>query len=579
MSYAQPVTRLNVTALPSKPNPSIIYVLPNGKEYLGGNELGAGSAVSTVPNFNRAPTPTDNTTIGITAAGQVWQAGGVIYETAAAPTATSASWQVAMNQGGAPLPVLGGSASVPFVGGTFAADPTYTGKAFRLSMKIGTVVTTQDVSITNGVLDVQTAATFIARADAGELPTIDRIYHQPDNTVFASVSGINPLLIVWDPLLQTYLITGDGAAPRGLKIPASVSVNKNNFGLILFGRGGNAADSGQTGCHYGAVGDNTNASGPFAGIAGYGTGGLYGSCGSLGNQIAVGGALIAPDVGPSVVGLDSNPSTGWTLWANEYEAGAGNVASSLTLSGGWIGTNIAANSKAGQFRTGLFVISNASVSATKRAALKRWVYRMFNALPQSPHLVVIGGDSRAMGTNTQYLSTPGIVLKPLMKSHARVYNIANGGQKIAEYQSAVLGNLSKLQKTGGINVYMSILDVNDINAGTLPDAVYALKQAEYAAAKAAGFKVVCFVGLRTTNGTVASNGKTYSQNLDALNDLVAAGGAAAVGADVIVDGRTLQSASTPGTATYYSDGIHQSDTTNQAIMALVAPAIDNLLAS
>jgi hypothetical protein len=528
-----------------------------------------------VNTYNRTPTASDNTSIGITAAGQPWQSSGVIYETITAPTSTGATWQVATQQGGLPEPVLGAS-TIKFMGGTMAGKPGLNGKAIQISCTISSATVTQDISFINGEFDVKSASSFMARADAGTIPEVSRVYHQLDDTVFAIKNSTrNQLLLVWDPVIQNYMLTGTGTSSCQLIIPASVTVSKNNFGLIFYGRGANASDSGQSGCHYGSVGDATH----YAGLAGYGTGGLYGSCGSDGNQIATGGAIIAPEAGASIVGLNSDPSAGWRLWANELEAGAGNVdVSGLTLAGGFIGSNDGGTTaKAGQFRTMLMVITNSSVSQVKRDSLKRWVYRTFNTQPQVPNLVVMTGDSRAMGTNTQYMDTPGLILRQLIKSSARVYNIANGGAKITDIQTNVLPNLAKLIRSGGKSVYISILDVNDINTPLNPDTVFASKKAEVAAAKALGFSVVVVYGLRTTNNSLGLNGVANKVNLDTLNSLYTAAGSQGLGADAIVDAGVLQSASQPTITQYYSDGIHQQGATNFAIMTLVAPVVDSLL--
>jgi hypothetical protein len=72
MSFAQSVTRLNVSALPSKPNPAIIYVLPDGKEYLGSRELGGATSRAVF-------VPSMPTTEGIIAAAQAARDAGGGY--------------------------------------------------------------------------------------------------------------------------------------------------------------------------------------------------------------------------------------------------------------------------------------------------------------------------------------------------------------------------------------------------------------------------------------------------------------------------------------------------------------------
>jgi hypothetical protein len=88
---------------------------------------------------------------------------------------------------------------------------------------------------------------------------------------------------------------------------------------------------------------------------------------------------------------------------------------------------------------------------------------------------------------------------------------------------------------------------------------------------------VAVCGLRETNGSVGANGVLNRINLDTLNALYAAAGAAGLGADRVVNVGALQSASDPFTAAYYSDGIHQQGATNFAIIAAVAPVVDSLL--
>lgn len=524
---------------------------------------------------DRAPLASDDSTKYPTTA--VWAARGpkskLLYTVADMSTAGAAVWTPSISPTYAKAADVLGAACVA-AGGLMCMKAGYTGGAIDLQTTVASTPTTTTINIlAGGALDVATLEKTMAAADAGSKFYVTKVYDQTANANhFVQFGAIGYPQIMWDGVLESYVITGAQlpANTPGCLQNATLALNPTNFGAFFFGR---AAGCGNNSSNViASFGTYTGAT-SLAYILQSGADGklLAFSSNATSTSASNATATIPPtmDSSPCVISVIGNAANSGSVTVNE-DVGilSGETRKPTSTTGVILGyDNISTGRYMGMRLVG-FAIANAAPTTAQQAAIRQGAYYDLPIIPQANDVVVCIGDSRFSGYLTTLNQGAPDLLRKSINRPVRWYNFGHGGQTAQNMISTSVVNAAAQYRAGYRNIAIVLAGVNDfiVNAATAATTLGYL-QSIYTTLRAAGFTVVTVAELSAN----APNGAF----LASLRTLILAN-ARTVG-DYVIDVSTYAPVTTPGTAAFYSDGLHPTTPLSQLIAGALYPTVINLL--
>lgn len=553
--------------------------------YWVGDKVAIGGVVVPQPilSYDRPPDQSDNSSKGYTI-NSVWQHGGNIYQPAVAPDATAGYWRTMPNSGGLPGDVLGAAAQC--VGGMIALKTGFTGPAVRLTSTVAASPVNTDINIlAGGRIDENAIQAVIAAADTGTYVYVTTIYDQSgagNHCVFSVVANLPlAMYVVWDELLGCYTIGADQSLQtsfnQGIQFPATLSVAESAFTALFFGRGLTSSSTNEA--MIASFGSSTNV---FA---------IDVQEDAVGPTVAMwsGSSRVPDPSGTAWAPLDCRPcvvsvvgtTTNLTIGCNENSYVKTLTTVTTARTGGFLGAwNLNNNGRGPGMRYLGFAIGNAAASAAQIRRVKNWFYSKFNVKPQTRNRFVLVTDSRGgQILNTANAITKGVagtnlgmLIAEALKSDTEVINAQRGSSTNAIHASITVPGLVKMVKTGGKNVAAVMLGINDFLVLSLtPAQSVAALAANVSALKAGGYTVLVIAELATTSTTGSA-----STNLPLLRARINAGES---GADHVIDVSDITAVVTPSNATFYPDGVHETECVARPIASRIAAVVDEIMSS
>jgi len=518
---------------------------------------------------DRLPKPSDNASVGYSAS-SLWQHGGSIFKPASAPSNTSALWVRQPRQGGHIANVMG--ANCRFAGGTVAMKAGYVGNAIDVTVKVGGADVTETITIlSGGELDADKVLGLLARADANTKATVTQIYDQTGlgNHIVKDAAYAAPLLD-WDELAGRFVVTGDydntDNIARQLRIPTTLTANRNNWSAFALGRAVNACADNYNNIIL-TLGDSQGNTNPTASWLPAVDGSI------LVNHTPTGGGWAPTQKVPMPSGLMvAGVSSGATLkaFSNERSGSGSNLSDASLLTGGWIGSDNGTNIRRIPVRFFGIAICNTAVTDAQIEVIKTGFYARFDVAPQVLDRVVILGDSRPAGAFAKYFRTVAIQLADRLGKRAEVVNLSNGSYTISQAQTTMAPTAKTIVRTGRKNIAIIFAGVNNFIVGNqTPQQVVTEMAALVADLKGAGYKVIVLGELATTSTVNGANTK-----LPQLRDLLRGN---PVGADSVVMLDSYPEVIAANVAANYPDGLHPSAALFGLIAGALEPVVDRYL--
>lgn len=517
------------------------------------------------------PTADDNASTGYTAS-STWQHAGSVYKPNAAPSAGSALWVRQQTHGGHIATVMG--AACRFAGGTVAMKAGYTGPGIDVTVKVAAVDTTETIDILpGGELYNDKLLGLLARADSGTKATVTQIYDQTGlgNHVVKDAARAAPLLD-WDVVAGRFVVSGDYDSAdniaRQLRIPNTLTANRNNWSAFALGRAANACADNYNNIIL-TLGDSQGGVNQISSWLPA----INGS--ALINNSPAGGGWVPSTKVPMTSGLMvAGVSSGATIkaFANERSGSGSNTSDAALLTGGWIGSDNGTNIRRIPGRFFGFAICNAAFTDAQVNAIKVGFYSRFDVAPQVLDQVVVLGDSRPAGAFAKYFHTFAMQLSERLGKRAEVINLANGSYRISEVLATIAPTAAAIVRPAAKNIAVIFAGVNNIIVGNqTTEQIIAEMASLVSYLKAAGYRVVVLGELATTNATNGANTK-----LPLLRNALRTN---PVGADsvVVLDGYPEVLAASD--AASYPDGLHPSAALFGLIAGVVDPVVTQMLAS
>jgi lysophospholipase L1-like esterase len=517
-----------------------------------------------IPATQRAPTVTDDATKGFTTS-SVWQFDGQVY-TPASVNGGAAVWAPVFPRPIAlPADILGTAAVGAY--GTAAMKAGYTGASIDVTYTKSAASTVATINILpNGQLDRASLYAAIVSRDAGTLARVTKVYDQTGNAnhLVAAAAG-GPLIGMRSINSFEEISWGSNLGEAGLTIPTTVSLNRQNFSVFMFGSatsatGRTAGSAPLIACELG------NTSGGFGVSFQGGTGQVSAGPGSLiafsSSPSTNNGFSVSIPEGPSVVGFIS-AAAGLTMTVNERSSTIAALQSN-TMTGGNVGRTARVAGAEGMFYPFGIVIANAAATTAQQIAIRQSAYANFNLAPQIQDQIVILGDSRSQGYKTDHgLNWPSQLQQRLSTQYAvDVVDMSVYGLQLLYVddatQGTVLGAVAQY-RPGARNTAIVFAGVNDVSAGRTAAAALVNLQDAVNRLNAVGYRVIVINELRNT------------ANSNAAMDAYRAAFATVTGATVI-DPMSVPALTDPTNTAIFPDGLHFS-TQGSAIMAAFVEAM------
>ncbi len=506
-----------------------------------------------ISRLNRAPTISDDQSIGY-AANSTWlNAGNGDVWQCLASTTGAAAWQKTGASRALPLDAAPSAAAAY---GVTRLRRAYAGNAFQIKRLSDN--TTLDVGFVNDVADFGAADAFCQ----GTTGVFAKWYDQSGNGLDA-LAGANPPRLTFNTVngFRAISFSTLGGAYQSFNVPAGLSLARNNYSVFMVMMSTGHAQ-GQTSY----VVNGTDAS--------YLNNSLLISA-NTGRFQAVANAFpvfFNADAEPTALILSSG-NTSLTLTANEQSATAAAPLTASSLVGGAIG-----------LYSGYLFMGEAmacafyarALSSTETSSLKNAAYQQFRMTPQLLDRLVLIADSIGAGADADVAMPWSRQARDLFTTRPwRIFNQGASGQTAAWFDANYAANTGPLKQAGVRNILIISLGTNDIAAGTAATAIYASLSSLVGKARATGYTDIGMATiLPRSNTTLAGGGAAQETVRLALNTLIRANGA---GADFIVDvgaDSVMGAYANVGDATLYVGGLHPT-ARGQAYLARVYAAAIN----
>lgn len=390
------------------------------------------------------------------------------------------------------------------------------------------------------------------------------------------LGAYNPPYIDFDPVLGRYVIfTPSTATKRVLQFPQTMTITSGqNMGVLALGRGVTSGDL--TTAAMMAVGDQSVGTTKVIVIQ---AGSSYATCGQLKTYNTDTGSATYPvalDVQPSAM-LFSCSASSAIFNVNGATASAA-ARAATAYAGGWLfSLSPAVAAYTGMFRFVGVSVFNSCPTATQQTLLMASSIARINAVPQVKNTVFCVGDSRIVN---RFLNKGVGIPDFLARAIGRAWRVVNVGvqsstvaQQIGDgLVPTVTGLAASLNtlKSSGKNYAVILIGVNDFGIGSATvSTVFTNIQTMCNQLVSVGIAPIVIPELATTS-TAGSNPSTQ---LQVLRSLINAAGESGMNASAIVDVSSFVPVVTPSNTTYYSDGLHPTESLDQAIASAVSVVI------
>lgn len=521
-----------------------------------------------INKFNRAPRPTDNSSLGFTST-SYWQHAGKLFKPLSAPTSGSCAWAPLQRKAAQVVDIVG-TTNTKFAGGTVAVKSGYASSAIDISVTIATVATPATINIlASGELDVSTLEGYLSRMDAGTYCTVTKVYDQTGNGNHLVKDGsYAALLLDFDAELGRYVITSEyvsGGVDRRLRIPNTVVTARNAFSMIFVGRAFNSAGDNDS-TAIAVLGDYLGGAGQISPLQFRNTGGLFIPQNPAGGNV-IPASTIAVSSTKSVFGVIAGAST--TEFFSNGESSTATTNRTDALTGGWVGSDGAAAKKL-PVKFVSFSIVAAAITAAQKTAILEGAYPQFGILPQLRDRVVLLGDSRLSGAWGELNNTFSTMLTQHMQSKAEVINMSNGSKQITDITSGTAATAQAMYRSGCRNVAVILAGINNFIVGAKSVSTCITEMtALVTALRSTGYQVVVIAELATTSTTNSAN--------TLLPQLATAMLSNPMGANAVIDTTVYPELLAASTAANYSDGVHPTSPLYNLLAGITAPVVDGLL--